>query len=113
MTAVPDLAPKGLPVRLVAGPAWHGTIDPDGKGGWNVKTHGTVAREAHVGYGVVVFDDHDAAVGVLAYDGRSIRAASDLGTLAIGDTIVPLLGVRIDPALIQNAKCPLFPDSLR
>ena len=36
-----------------------------------------------------------------------------LGRLAIGDTVVPLLGVRLDPAAIQNARCPIFPDSLR
>jgi hypothetical protein len=113
VTVIPDAAPKSLPVRLVAGPAWRGTIDPDGKGRWQVTTHGSLPKEVHVGYGVVVFDGHYSAVGVLAFEGRSIRSATDLGTLVIGDSTVPLLGVRIDPAAIQNARCPLFPDSLR
>lgn len=110
---VPEAMPAGLPVRLVAGPAWHGTVAAAGPGRWLVTTAGTLSKEAHVGYGVLVVDYENRALGVLAFDGQTIRAAPDLGKLNIGDTVVPLLGVRIDPAAIQNAKCPVFPDSLR
>lgn len=110
---LPSVAPATLAVRLVAGPAWHATVTSDSLGHWHVIARGTVDRAAQIGYGVAVIDFHDDALGVLAFDGHTVRGAPDLGTLAIGDTIVPLLAVRIDPAAIQSAKCPLFPDSLR
>lgn len=112
LTALPEASPGGLPVRLVAGPAWHGTVI-DSAGRWRVTTHGAVSKEVHVGYGVLVVDYHDTVLGVFAFDGHTIRGAPDLGRLAIGDTVVPLLGVRIDPSAIQQTKCPFFPDSLR
>jgi hypothetical protein len=113
LTAVPDAAPAALPVRLVAGPAWRGTVSSDGSGRWLVTTHGTLSKEAHVAYGVLVIDYENRALGVFAFDGQTVRGAANLGHLAIGDTIVPLLGVRIDAAKIQNVQCPIFPDSLR
>ena len=113
LAEVPGELPATLPIRLVAGPAWHGTVARDSTGGWLVTMHGTLSKKVRVGYGVLIFDYHDTALGVLAYDAQTIRGATGLGRLAIGDTIVPLLGVRIDPAAIQNAKCPFFPDSLR
>lgn len=113
LTRVPDVPPAGLPVRLVAGPAWHASVARDSSGGWLVTTHGTVSKQAHVGYGVLIVDFDNRALGVLAFDAYSIRGAPELGRFVIGDTIVPLLGVRIDPSRIQNAKCPVFPDSLR
>ena len=112
LTAIPDSAPATIPVRLVAGPAWRGTVDR-GSTGWRVTTHGTVSPQVHVGYGVLVIDFHDAAVGVLAFEGNAVAGAPPLGTLAIGDSVLPLLGVRMDPAQLQDASCPLFPDSLR
>lgn len=113
LMTLPEIAPAGLPVRLVAGPAWHGTVVSEHADRWQVTTRGIVAKEAHVGYGVLVVDYQNHALGVFAYDGRTISGAPDLGTLAIGDTIVPLLGVRIDSAALQQTKCPFFPDSLR
>ena len=113
LAAAPSAMPAGLPVRLVAGPAWHSTVSLDSASGWLVTTHGTLSKQAHVGYGVLVVDFQNRALGVLAFDAKTIRGAPGLGRLAIGDTVVPLLGVRIDPARIQNASCPVFPDSLR
>ena len=113
LAAVPGAMPTALPIRLVAGPAWRGTVTHDSTGGWLVTMHGTLAKEAHIGYAVLVVDYDNRALGVLAFDARTIRGAPGLGSLAIGDSVVPLLGVRIDPAAIQNAGCPVFPDSLR
>jgi|ERR1035437_2371968 hypothetical protein len=112
LTVLPDATPATLAVRLVAGPAWRGSVVRD-RTGWRVTTHGVVSKGAHVGYGVLVVDYHDLPLGVLAFDGHAIAGAPDLGTLAIGDTVVPLLGVRIDPQAVQDPRCPVFPDSLR
>lgn len=113
LTNVPDFAPGHLPVRLVAGPAWRGTVAKDSTGGWRITTEGTVSRTAHVGYGVLVLDTQDAPLGVLAFDGRAVPGAIRLGSLVIADTVVPLLGVRIAAPSIQDPRCPVFPDSLR
>ena len=66
-----------------------------------------------MGYGVLVVDYANHPLGVFAFDGRTIVGASKFGTLAIGDTVVPLLAVRINPAVLQHTTCPFFPDSLR
>src|ERR1700688_1122408 len=52
LTAAPDETPATVVVRLVAGPAWRGTVAKEAAG-WRVSTHGAVSREAHVGYGVL------------------------------------------------------------
>jgi len=113
LSVVPEATPTALAVRLVAGPAWHANVAKDGTGGWRATTIGTVSKDADIGYGVVVLDFRGAPLGILAFPGRSVAGAASLGTLAIGDTVVPLLGVRIDPAAMQDPKCPVFPDSLR
>jgi len=113
VTALPETMPTGLAVRLIAGPAWHASVAGDGGAGWRVTTTGTVAKNADIGYGVVVIDQNNSPLGVLAFPGRSIVGAPELGRLAIADTLVPLLGVRIDAAAIQDSTCPVFPDSLR
>lgn len=110
---LPATAPAAIPIRQVAGSAWRGTVISDGNTHWAVTAHGDVSRDAHFGFGVLVVDYHDSVLGVLAYEGQAVRGAHDFGTLAIGDTVVPLLGVRISPRAIQNTKCPVFPDSLR
>lgn len=112
LTVVPEATPATLTIRLVAGPAWRGSVAKDGTG-WRVTTQGAVSREVQAGYGVLVVDYHDAPLGVLVFDGHAVAGAPALGTLAIGDTVVPLLGVRIDPQMLRDPKCPVFPDSLR
>ncbi|MGH7583181.1 MAG: hypothetical protein ACREL5_08160 [Gemmatimonadales bacterium] len=112
LAATPEFVPAAVPVRLVAGPAWRGDVGTD-SGGWRVTVRGTVAAAAPIGYGVLVVDQNDASQGVLIFDGRAVRGAARLGVVAMRDTVVPLLGVRVDPAALQDAKCPLFPDSLR
>ncbi len=111
--AAPAEAPASLPIRLVAGPAWHGTVTTDSAGGWRVSTTATVSHDAEIGYGVLVIDDDNRALGVLAFNGRAVPGAMHLGELAIADTVVPLLGVRLDAKALRDPTCPIFPDSLR
>ncbi|MES1259426.1 MAG: hypothetical protein ABUL71_02440, partial [Gemmatimonadota bacterium] len=60
LAELPATVPAAVPIRLVAGPAWRGTIASDGNGHWTVTTHGTVSKEARVGFGVLVVDYHDS-----------------------------------------------------
>jgi hypothetical protein len=113
LEAVPAAAPSSLPIRLVAGPAWHGTVASDSAGGWRVSTAATVSKDAEIGYGVLVIDDQNRSLGVLAFNGRAVPGAMHIGELVIADTVVPLLGVRLDASELRDPTCPIFPDSLR
>jgi len=113
LAAPPEEAPAAVPVRLVAGPAWRGTVSQDSVGDWHVAIGNQLPATAAVGYGVLVVDFDNAALGVLLYEGRAILGAAHVGLVTLRDTVVPLLGVRVNPATLQDARCPLFPDSLR
>lgn len=113
LALLPGVAPAGLPIRLVAGPAWHGSVVRDTLYRWHITLHGTVDSMVHVGYGVLVVDYDNRALGVLAYDAQPIRGATSVGDLAVGNVVVPVYGVQLDPATFQRAACPFFPDSLR
>ncbi len=113
LTVVPEFGPPTLPVRLVAGPAWRASVAPDSTGGWSIRVADVVSPRAGIGYGVLVIDGRDKPLGVLIYDGRVVPGALDLGRVMIRDTVVPLLGVRVDSAAFVNTQCPIFPDSLR
>ena len=112
LTSVPEVVPASLPIRMVAGPAWRSSVTRDADR-WRVQTLGLVSKELRAGYGVLVTDEGGAPLGVLVFEGRRVPGATDLGSLAIGDTTVPLLGVRINPRALGSSACPVFPDSLR
>ena len=58
-------------------------------------------------------DRKGETLGALVFEGVSIPGAPVLGDLTLRDTIIPLLGVRVDRRQIEDPKCPLFPDSTR
>jgi len=53
-----------------------------------------------------------APQGVLLFEGTPIEAAPRLGLVSVGGTSIPLFGVEVDMAGIQDVRCPLFPDSI-
>ena len=53
-----------------------------------------------------------AARGVLIYEGSPIAQAPVLGTVTIEARTVPLLGIQLDPGKYEDARCPVFPDSV-
>ncbi len=113
LDATPPVAPAALAVRFVAGPVHHGTVATAGPGRWAVVTNGIAPPGMRPGYGVLVVDLQGAARGVLVFEGAPVAGAPPLGTVAIGDTTLPLLGVQLDPADIERPDCPIFPDSSR
>jgi hypothetical protein len=58
-----------------------------------------------------VVDGNADALGVVVFDGPAVLGAPRLGTIALRDTIVPLLGVRLERDQIETSSCPIFPDS--
>jgi hypothetical protein len=112
LDAAPDAVPAALPVRLVAGPVLRGIVGKSDSTGWVVGAEGDMPENAATGYGVLIVHDRIAR-GVLVFDGQPVRGAAVIGSVALGDTIIPMLGVRVDPAAIADSACPVFPDSAR
>lgn len=112
LAAAPDSLPPVLPIRVVAGTAVRGIATRSGAG-WQVSPEDSLPAAARPGYGVLVVDGADIPRGVLLYDGTAIPGARSIGTVAIRDSSIPLLGVRINPSDMSTPACPIFPDSLR
>lgn len=108
----PDVPPR-LPVRFVAGPVFRGTFTLDSAGTAVHGTLGTHPANLPAGYAVLVTDGLLRVQGAVIYEGVPVPGATVLGTLALPDTTLPLLGVRMDPRQIADPRCPLLPDSLR
>ncbi|HEV7366706.1 MAG TPA: hypothetical protein VGN76_12740 [Gemmatimonadales bacterium] len=57
-------------------------------------------------------DKSPKAQGVLLYEGTPVEGAPQIGTVSVGNATVPLLGIQLDPAKIEDPRCPFFPDSV-
>ncbi len=112
LDAAPEVVPASLPVRLVAGPVLRGIVGKSDSTGWVIGAEGDLPDNAATGYGVLIVHDRIPR-GVLVFDGLPVRGAAVIGSVALGDTIIPMLGVRVDPAAIADSACPVFPDSAR
>ncbi len=61
------------------------------------------------GYGLLVVDDStQRAEGVLIYESEVPKNYPQLGTVNGGDRSMPLFGVRVDWASVNNPRCPLL-----
>lgn len=61
------------------------------------------------GFGVVITTLAGTVQGVVLFEGTSITGAPHLGTVQVGTREIPLIGLRVDLARIEDPKCPLFP----
>jgi hypothetical protein len=96
---------------MVAGPAFS-AIAGRAVSQWVIGVNGTPPAGITPGHGVLVLDLQEKPLGVLLYEGAAIDGAPVLGSVTLGALVVPLIGIRVDPARIQEPACPLFPDSL-
>ena len=70
---------------------------------------GTGFPAAPGGYGLLVVDDSTRrAQGVLVYESQVPRGYPELGTVTGADRGIPLFGVRVDWAGVNNPRCPLL-----
>lgn len=113
LTAVPDSIPASVPLRIVAGQALRGHVTSADSLGWHLSSPDTITDGTPIGFGVLLVDRKGVPLGTLVFEGASIPGAPVLGDLTLRDTIIPLLGVRVDRRQIEDPKCPLFPDSTR
>ena len=107
----PERLPEQIVVRLVAGPAYRGIV---GRSDTLVIVgmEGAVPAGIKPGFGTLIVDTAGTARGVLLFEGPPIENAPQIGSVSIGNTSVPLLGIQLDPARIEDPRCPFFPDSL-
>jgi hypothetical protein len=109
--APPEHLPERLVVRLVAGPAYRGIVGRTDSQ-WIIGVEGTLPSAAKPGFGVLVLDQSAKARGVMLFEGPPVEGAPPIGQVSIGARSVPLIGIQLDPAKIEEPRCPFFPDSV-
>jgi hypothetical protein len=107
----PRTLPERLVVRSVAGPAYPAVV---GRADslWIIGVQGSLPPKVKPGFGVLVLDPGGKTRGVVLYEGTTVEGAPELGRVSVGDITVPLIGIQLDPAKIEDPRCPLFPDSV-
>jgi hypothetical protein len=107
----PRTLPERLVVRSVAGSAYPAIVGrADSR--WIIGVEGSLPPNVKPGFGVLVLDPNEKARGVMLYEGTPVEGAPELGRVSVGDITVPLIGIQLDPAKIEDPRCPLFPDSV-
>jgi hypothetical protein len=107
----PRHLPERLVVRMVAGPAYPAVVGRSDSF-WIIGVEGRLPPQVKPGFGALVLDNSEKARGVLLYEGAPVEGAPQIGTVSVGSATVPLLGIQLDPAKVENPRCPLFPDSV-
>ena len=97
--------------RVVAGPALMAIV---GRADTTllIGVEGAIPPAIKPGYGVLVLDQSEKARGVALFEGLPVEGAPTIGTVSIGSATLPLIGIQLDPAKIEDPRCPFFPDSV-
>jgi len=107
----PAKLPERLVARVVAGPALPAIVGRSDSL-LVIGVEGTVPANTKPGYGVLVLDTAEQARGVMLYEGNPVEGAPPIGTVSLGSETLPLIGIALDPARIEDPRCPFFPDSV-
>lgn len=107
----PRQLPERLVVRLVAGPAYSAIV---GRADslWVIGVNGRLPANVKPGFGVLILDQNGKVRGTMLYEGTPVEGAPQIGTVSVGNDAVPLLGIQLDPARVEDPRCPFFPDSV-
>jgi hypothetical protein len=111
LASPPRNLPERVVVRQVAGKAYPAIV---GRADslWIIGLQGQLPANVKPGYGVLIQDLSGKAAGVMLYEGTPVEGAPEIGTVSVGEGTVPLIGIQLDPAKIEDPNCPLFPDSV-
>jgi hypothetical protein len=110
-------APAELPSRLVARVAGGGSFSAivgrttEADSSLLVGVEGQPPEGMALGFGVLLVTPSGSARGVMLFEGLPVEGAPTIGTVSMGSSSAPLLGVEADPAAYEDPACPLFPDS--
>jgi hypothetical protein len=61
---------------------------------------------------VLILDQEQKARGAMLYEGTPVEGAPPIGSVSVGNATVPLIGIQVDPARVEDPRCPFFPDSV-
>ena len=111
LSVPPSRLPERTVARLAAGPALLALVGRSDSG-LVIGVEGSLPPQSAPAFGVLVVQRGGAPQGVVLFEGTPIEAAPRLGLVAVGGKTLPLFGVEVDMAGIQDARCPLFPDSI-
>ena len=111
LAAPPRDLPERLVVRLVAGPAFPAILGRSDSL-WVVGVEGSLPANVKPGFGVLILGQEGKARGVMLYEGTPVEGAPQIGTVSVGNETVPLIGIQLDPAKVEDPRCPFFPDSI-
>lgn len=111
LAAAPIELPERLVARMAAGQAYRSVV---GRADtiWVIGVEGTFEADDMPGFGVLVLDQSATAIGVMLFAGEPLEGAPILGQLSVGTEMLPLIGIKLDPARFEDPACPFFPDSL-
>ena len=98
-------------MRLVAGPAYPAIVGRSDSL-WVIGVEGSLPSNVKPGFGVVILDQGGKARGTMLYEGTPVEGAPEIGTVSVGNATVPLIGIQLDPARVEDPRCPFFPDSI-
>ena len=107
----PRNLPERLVVRLVAGPAYPAIVGR-ADSTWIIGLQGRLPPKVKAGFGVLVLDLDGKARGVMLFEGKPLEGAPEIGAVSVGEATVPLIGIQLNPAKIEDPGCRLFPDSV-
>ena len=111
LSAPPRNLPARLVARFVAGgafPAIVGRTDSS----LVIGVEAPLPANARPGFGVLVVNLEERTRGLMVFEGDPVEGAPRLGDVSVGTTTIPLIGIQLDPGKIEDANCPLFPDSV-
>lgn len=111
LSSPPRHLPERLAVRLVAGPAYPAIVGRSDSL-WVIGVEGSLPANVKPGFGVLVMDKSGKARGVMLYEGAPVEGAPEIGKVSVGNATVLLIGIQLDPAKIEDPRCPFFPDSV-
>lgn len=112
LSVPPTQLPSKVVARVAAGPAMEGVVGRAEDSSLLIGIQGSVPATIKPQYGVLVVDPAAKTRGVMLYEGDPIKGAPVLGKIALDTLMLPLLGIQLDPARFEDARCPLFPDSV-
>jgi hypothetical protein len=107
----PEKLPERLVTRVVAGPAYPSIVGRSDSR-LLIGVEGTLPQDAKPGFGVLVIDTSEKPRGVMLFEGDPVEGAPRIGDVSIGSTTLPLIGIQVDPAKVEDPNCPFFPDSV-
>jgi hypothetical protein len=111
LASPPRHLPERMVVRLVAGPAYPAIVGRSDSL-WVIGVEGALPSKVKPGFGVLVLDRSGTSRGTMLFEGAPVEGAPQIGTVSVGNATVPLIGIQLDPARIEDPRCPFFPDSV-